>query len=108
MSRRTQKIENYLANEKFGLVFSNMEPGHIFEGIVGNDFGVMLKVNRPQKPEFAYDFVRIHSLMIYRELIENKTVGDTKALLLRCLLYFFTTQAWRHDNYWRVYELSDL
>ena len=38
----------------------------------------------PHEPEFAYDIVRIHSLMIYSDLVEYSTVGDTKALLLRC------------------------
>ena len=39
----------------------------------------------PHKPEFAYDIVRVHSLMIITDLIENNMVGDTKAPLLRCL-----------------------
>ena len=35
----------------------------------------------------AYDIVRIHSLTIYRDLIEFNTVGDTKAPLLCCFLF---------------------
>ena len=38
----------------------------------------------PHEPEFAYDIVRIHSLMIYSNLVEYSIVGDTKAPLLRC------------------------
>ena len=38
----------------------------------------------PHEPEFAYDIVRIHSLMIYSDLVEDNIVGDTKAPLLRC------------------------
>ena len=38
----------------------------------------------PHKLEFAYDIVRIHSLMIYSDLVEYKIVGDTKVDLLRC------------------------
>ena len=38
----------------------------------------------PHEPEFAYDNVRIHSLMIYSNLVEYSIVGDTKAPLLRC------------------------
>ena len=34
--------------------------------------------------EFAYDVVRIHSLMIYSNRAEYSNVGDTKAPLLRC------------------------
>ena len=51
---------------------------------VGREFGVMLREERPQKPEFAYDIVRIYSLMIYTDLIEYNIVGDTKAPLLCC------------------------
>ena len=38
----------------------------------------------PHKPEFAYQIVRIHSLMIYTDVIEYNNVGDSKAPLLRC------------------------
>ena len=60
-----------------------MDLGHIFGSNVGNEFGVMLRGKGPHKPEFAYDIVRIHSLMIYTDLIEYNIVGDTKAPLLR-------------------------
>ena len=38
----------------------------------------------PHEPEFAYDIVRIHSLMVYSNIVEYNIVGDTKAPLLRC------------------------
>ena len=38
----------------------------------------------PHEPTFAYDIVRIHSLMIYTDIVEYNIVGDTKAPLLRC------------------------
>ena len=38
----------------------------------------------PHEPQFAYDIVRIHSLMIYSDLVEYNIVGDTKTPLLRC------------------------
>ena len=44
----------------------------------------MLRGRGPHKAESAYDLVRIHSLMIYTDLIEYNIVGDTKAPLLRC------------------------
>ena len=43
----------------------------------------MLRGKGPHKPEFAYDIVRIHSLMISTDLIEYNIVGFTKAPLLR-------------------------
>ena len=84
VSRRTQKIEIYLANERSGLAFFSADLGHIFGSNVGNEFGVMLRAEVPHKPKFAYDNVRIHSLVIYTDLIEYNIVGDTKAPLLRC------------------------
>ena len=47
----------------------------------------MLRGKGPHKPESAYDNVRIHSRMIYTDLIEYNIVGDTKAPLLRCFPY---------------------
>ena len=84
VSRRTQKIEIFLADEGSGLAFFITDLGHFFRSNVGNYFGVMLRGKGHHKPEFAYDIVRIHSLMIYTDLIEYNIVGDTKALLLRC------------------------
>ena len=87
MSRRMQKIEIYLANERSGLKIFITDLGHIFGSNVGNEFGVMLRRKGPQEPEFAYEIVRIHSLMIYTNLIEYNIVGDTKAQLLRCFSF---------------------
>ena len=87
VSRKTQKVEIYLANEASGLAFFSTDLGHIFGSNVGNEFGVMLRRKGPHKPEFAYDIVRIHSLMICTDLIEYNIVDDTKAPLLRCFLF---------------------
>ena len=84
VSRKTQKVEIYLANEASGLAYFSTDLGHIFASNVGNEFGVMLRGKGPHKPEFAYDIVRIHSLMIYTDLVEYNIVGYTKAPLLRC------------------------
>ena len=84
VSRRTQKVEIYLANKRSGLAFFSTDQGHIFGSIVGNEFREMLRGKGPHKPEFAYDLVRIYSLMIYTDLIEYNIVGDTKTPLVRC------------------------
>ena len=84
VSRRTPKVEIYVANETSGLAFFSTDLGHIFGSNVGNEFGVMLRGKGPHKPKFAYDIVRIQSLMIYTDLVEYNIVGDTKAPLLRC------------------------
>ena len=70
VSRRTQKVEIYLANEASGLAFFSTDLGHILESNVGNEFGVMLRGKGPHKPSFAYDIVHTHSLMIYTDLID--------------------------------------
>ena len=84
MSRRTQKVEFYLANERSGLAFFSTDLGHIFRSNVGNEFGVMLRRKGPHKPEFACDIVCIHSPMSYTDLIEYNIVGETKTPMLRC------------------------
>ena len=43
VSRRTQKIEIYLANEGSGLAFFRTDLGHVFGSNVGIEFGVMLR-----------------------------------------------------------------
>ena len=84
VSPRTQKVEIYLANEGSGLAFVSTDLGHISESNVGNEFGKMLRGKRPHEPELAYDIVRIHSLMIYTDVIEYNIRADTNAPLLRC------------------------
>ena len=84
VSRKTQKVVILLASDSSGLAFCSTDLDHIFDNNVGNEFGVLMIGKGPHEPEFAYDFVRIHSLMIYSDLVEYSIVGDTKAPLLRC------------------------
>ena len=84
VSCRTQKVLIMLANDNSGLAFCGTDLGHIFGNNVGNQFGVMMKTKGPHEPQFAYDIVRIHSLMIYSDIVEYSIVGHTKAPLLRC------------------------
>ena len=79
--------------ERSGPAFFSTDPGNIFSGIVGINFGVMLRGKGPHKSELAYDLVRIHSLMIYTNLIEYNIVGDMKAPLLRCFLFISKLKA---------------
>ena len=84
VSRRSQKVVIILANDTSGLAFCNNDLSHIFGNNVGNQFGLLMKGKGPHEPQFAYDIVRIHSLMIYSNLVEYSIVGDTKVPLLRC------------------------
>ena len=85
VSRRMQKVVIKLANDTSGLAFCSTDLGHIFSNNVGNEFGVLMIVKEPHETEFAHEIVRIHSLMIYSNLVECNIVGDTKAPLLRCV-----------------------
>ena len=93
VSRRTQKNEIYFANERSGLPFFSTDLGNISRNNDGNEFGVMLRGKGPHKPKFAYDIVRIHSLMIFKDLIENNIVCDTKGPLLRCFPFISKLKA---------------
>ena len=113
--RRTQNFETYLANQRSGVAILSRDLGHIFDGNVGNELGVMLRGKGPHRTECAYDIVRIHSLIIYTDLIEYKIAGDTKVPLLRCFPFiskFLSFQkikiVQRHFNYWTIHEPSDI
>ena len=87
VSRVTQKVKVYLASEESSLSIFSTDLGHIFGGEVRNYLGILMSEKVPHEPTFAYDIVRIHSLMIYTDIVEYNTVGDTKAALLRCFLF---------------------
>ena len=87
VSRRSQKVVIMLANDSSDLAFCSTDLGHIFGNNLGNEFGVLMIGKGPHEPEFAYDIVRIHSLIIYSNIVEYSIVGDTKAPLLRCFLF---------------------
>ena len=84
VSRRTQKVEIYLANEGSSIAFFSTDLGHFFRRNVGDEFGVMLRRKAPHKLKFDYDIVRIHSIMKYTEVTEYNILGDTKAPFLPC------------------------
>ena len=107
VSRRTQKVEIYLANEGSGLALFSTDLGHIFGSNVRNEFGVMLRGKGPHKPDFAYDIVRIHSHDIHR-LVWVQNRWRHKGSIAALLYFYFEAQVWRHYNYWTVHELSDI
>ena len=80
--RRTQKLVIMLANVSSGLAFCSTDLCHFFANNVGNEFAVLMIEKGPHEPEFAYDIVRIHSLMIYSDIVDYNIVGDTNAPLL--------------------------
>ena len=68
VSCRKQKIELSLISDDSSLVIFSTDLGKIFGGDVEDDKGILMRGKRPQEPKFAYDFVRIHSLMIYTDI----------------------------------------
>ena len=79
VSHRTQKVLIMLANYTSGLAFSSTDLDHSFGNNMANQFGVLIKGRGPHEPDFAYNVVRIHSLMFYSDIVEYNIVGDTKA-----------------------------
>ena len=61
---------------------------HIFGcDLEQNQTSVIMKGKGPFYPQYSYDIIRIHSLMIYSDIIEYNIVGDTKTPLLRCISF---------------------
>ena len=87
VSRRTQKVENNLANEHFGRASLSTDLGHIIREKVGIRLRVMLRGKGPRKAKIAYCNVRIHSLMIYTNLTLYHVVGDRVIPSLRCFTF---------------------
>ena len=79
-----RKSDIYLAIWGSCLAFFSADVGHIFRNKLGNGFGVIFRGKGPHKPTFAYDIVRIHSRIVYMDLIEYNILGDKKVLSLGC------------------------
>ena len=79
VSRVTQKVKVYLANEESSLAIFSIDLGHLLGGDVRNDLGMLMRRKGLHEPTFAYDIVRIHLLMICTDIGEYNFVGDTKA-----------------------------
>ena len=86
VNRITQRKSLSLPNENSLLVIFSTELCHVFgceEAVYG--MGVFMSGAGPHFPKFPYDIVRLHTLMIYSDIVEYNIVGDIKAALLRCI-----------------------
>ena len=82
----TQKVAIHLPEDQSVFIIQSADLSHIFGcDLEQNQTGVIMKGKRPHYPQYPYDIIRIHSLMIYSDIIENNIVGDTKTPLLRCI-----------------------
>ena len=81
-----QKVAILLPEDQSVFIIQSADLSHIFCGnLKQNQTGVIMKGKKPHYPQYSYDIIRIHSLMIYSDIIENNIVGDTKTPLLRCI-----------------------
>ena len=87
VDRRTQKVESLLVSYESCLVITSIELAHIFGGDFRNDREILMFGRGPHKPLFAYDIVRILSLMIHTDIVEYIKVGDTKSFLITMLSF---------------------
>ena len=78
-----------MANEESSLAIYSTDLGHIFGGDVRNELEILMCGKSPHEPTFAYDIVRIYSLVIYTDIVEYNIVGVTKAPLLLCFPFIY-------------------
>ena len=86
VNRITQRLSLSLPNENSLVVIFSTDLCHVFgceEAVYG--MRVFMSGAGPHFPKFPYDIVRIHTLMLYSDIVEYNIVGDTKAALLRCI-----------------------
>ena len=78
VSRVTQKVKVHLPNEESILAIFSTDFGLMFGGDVRNDSGLLMRGKEPHEPSFAYDIARIHSLMIYTDIVESGILLETQ------------------------------
>ena len=88
VNKITHRISLSLRNENYLLVIFSADLCHVFgcEEAV-NAMGVFMSGVGPHFPKLPYDVVRIHTSMIYSDIVEYNIVGDTEAAPLRCILF---------------------
>ena len=79
VSRRTQTIELSFISDASSLVIFSTVLGNIVGGDFEDNKAILMRGKGPHEPKFPHDFVRIHSLKIYHNIVEHNDAGDTKA-----------------------------
>lgn len=75
-----QKVIITLPNPKSALNIISKDLAHI----LGFPESFILFGNKPKESIYPIDILRVHSLMVYTDIIEHGIIGDTRAPLLRC------------------------
>ena len=107
VNKITLRVSLSFPNENSLLIISCADLCHVFgcEAAVSG-MGVFTSGACPLFPKFPYDIVRIKTfIMHYSDIAEYKTVGDTKAALLRCMPLY---QKLRTGQYMNYQNLSNL
>lgn len=77
---RDQKVEITLPSNESKLNIISPDLAHI----LGFPLSFLVMGVGPHRSIYPVDILRVHSLMIYTDIIEYGIIGDTKAPLLRC------------------------
>ena len=86
----TQKNAIHLPEDQSVFIIQSADLSHIFGcDLEQNQTGVIMKRKGPHYPQYSYDIIRIHSPMIYSDIIEYNIVGVTKTPLLRCIPFIY-------------------
>ena len=104
-TRVTQKVKVYLANEESSLAIYSTDMGHIFGGYVRKDLGILMCGKGSHETTFADDNVRIHSLMVCTDIVEENCCRH-KTAFAPLLSIQIQAQIWWRKNYWTIHELS--
>ena len=82
-----QKVAIHLPEDQSVFIIQSADLSHIFGcDFEQNQTRVIMKEKGLHYPQYSYDIIRIHSLMIYSDIIEYNIVDDTKTLL-RCISF---------------------
>ena len=88
LDKITEKIAIQLPEDQSVFIILSADLSHNFGcDLEQNRTGVLRKGKRPHHPQFSYDIIRKHSLMIYSDIKEYNIVGVTNTPLLCCILF---------------------
>ena len=88
VSRVTQKEKVYLASEESSLALFSTDLRHKIGRDVEKNLGILMCAKGSHEQTFAYDIIRIRSLMTYTDIVEYNIVGGTKAPLFSCFPFY--------------------
>ena len=86
VDKMTQTVAVHLTESQSVFMIQISGLSHVFGcELEQSQTGFIMKGKGPHYPQDSYDIIKLHSLMIYSDIIEYNIVGDTKTPLLRCI-----------------------